>query len=141
MQETLREWISELENDGGVFMFFIMGISQKEKKLKFSELKICKCCGKYGRMEVFVTYTYLMLFFVPIIKWNKRYIVRMGCCGSTANLAPEIGKKIEQGQLESLDEDKLNFEHYENHAKYCSECGYTTMEDFQFCPKCGKSFK
>lgn len=122
-------------------MFFIMGISQKEKKLNFSDLKICSCCGKYGRMEVFMTYTYLMFFFVPILKWNKRYVVRMDCCGSTAELDSELGKKIERGQVDSLELEKLNFNRYGNYVKFCTNCGYSTNEEFQFCPKCGKGFQ
>lgn len=121
-------------------MFFIMGISQKEKKLNFDQLMICKCCGKYGHIEVFMTYTYFMFFFIPIIKWNKRYFIRMSCCSSTTELLSELGKKIEQGQAVSLDSENLNFGHYETRMKFCSNCGFTTTEDFQFCPKCGKSF-
>lgn len=29
-------------------MFFILGVSQSQKKLDYKELNICKCCGKYS---------------------------------------------------------------------------------------------
>jgi hypothetical protein len=120
-------------------MFLIMGVSQKEQKLNFDQLIICKCCGKYGHIEVFVTYSYFMLFFIPIIKWNRNYYVRMNCCGTTCELDPELGRAIEKGDVTSLDIGMLNFEETESELKHCSYCGFKTTEDFQFCPKCGKN--
>lgn len=119
-------------------MFFIMGISQSEKKLNFDQLVVCKCCSKYGHMEVFMTYTYFMFFFIPIFKWNKRYFVRMNCCNSVCEISTELGKSIEKGEVTSIDSDILNFGPKENSMRHCSFCGYTTNENFQFCPKCGK---
>jgi hypothetical protein len=120
-------------------MFLIMGINQKEKKLNFDQLIICKCCEKYGHVEVFLTYTYFMLFFIPIIKWNKRYYVRMNCCGSSCEISGELGKAIEKGQVVDLNLDDLNFGKRESSVRHCSYCGFTTTDDFQFCPKCGKT--
>ncbi len=117
-------------------MFFIMGISQKEEKLKFDELTVCKCCGKYGHIEIYVTYMYFMFFFIPIFKWNKNYFVRMTCCNSVGRLDDEVGKQIEKGQEVSLDINEVEFNIQENSVKVCSNCGYTTQEDFKFCPKC-----
>ena len=50
-----------------------MGVSQNQKKLDFKQLNVCKCCGKYSNIEVYMTYWYFMFFFIPIIKWNKEY--------------------------------------------------------------------
>ena len=74
-------------------MFFIMGISQKQKELNFDQIILCSCCGKYGHIQVFMTYTYFMFFFIPIIKWNKHYFVRMSCCSSECELNFELGKR------------------------------------------------
>ncbi len=58
-------------------MFFIMGVSQNQKKLDFKQLNVCKkCCGKYSNIEVYMTYWYFMFFFIPIIKWNKEYYIK-----------------------------------------------------------------
>lgn len=119
-------------------MFFIMGISQKEKRLNFDQLIVCKCCGKYGHIEVFMSYTYFMFFFIPIAKWGKRYYAKMSCCNSICELNSDIGKAIENGDIFSLNPDSLNFGTRENGVKHCSYCGFTTEEDYQFCPKCGK---
>ena len=79
-------------------MFFIMGISDGRKDFSFNQLVTCAICGKYGRFNVFMTYTVLSLFFIPTIKWNKRYYVQTSCCGTVYELDPETGKAIARGE-------------------------------------------
>ena len=57
-------------------MFFIGGISNEEKKLDYVQNTTCPKCGKFSRMEVYMTYMYFSLFFVPIFKWSKKYFVK-----------------------------------------------------------------
>lgn len=119
-------------------MFLIFGIEENEKKLDFDQLIICDGCGRYGRISVFMRYTYFMLFFIPLFKWNKRYYVRMECCGSVCEISPELGRSIEKGEVSSIDPSILHFYSEQTSWRTCSHCGYTTDEDFAFCPKCGK---
>ncbi len=79
-------------------MFFIMGMSQGQKELEFSQTMVCDICGKYGRYEVFMTYMYLSFFFIPLFKWNRQYFVRTSCCQSVYELDPEKGRAIEAGE-------------------------------------------
>ena len=55
-------------------MFFMMGITDGRKDFDFHQQIICDICGKYGRFQVFMTYTVLSLFFIPCFKWNKHYL-------------------------------------------------------------------
>lgn len=119
-------------------MIFIFGFEQGEKELDFDKLVICKCCSKYGHIKVYVTYSYFTLFFIPLFKWGKRYFVKMSCCSSQAEISKELGRAIEKGEVEYLDPDSLDFKGRENAFKCCSKCGYITIEDFDFCPKCGE---
>lgn len=119
-------------------MFFIMGISQKEKKLSFDQLSVCKCCGRYGHIEVFMTYTYLMFFFIPLFKWNIRYYVKISCCGAVSEISKDMGRAIERGEITSINIEELNFNGGDGDIKRCHYCGYVTNEDFKYCPKCGK---
>ena len=121
-------------------MFFIMGGGSNSKQLSFDQTVICKCCQKYGHIQVFVTYSYVSLFFIPLFKWNKRYFAKMSCCNSVSELSSELGREIEKGNITSLGEDFLNFHQAHNPWKCCSSCGYTTSEEFEFCPKCGRPF-
>jgi len=118
-------------------MFFIMGISSKEKKLDFDQMEICSCCGRYGHIEVYMTYMYFSLFFIPLIKWNRRYFVRMTCCNAACEISSQLGKDIAEGKVKHIDLSDLHFTEGNSQYKRCSNCGYTTTEDFQYCPKCG----
>ena len=126
-------------------MFLIMGISDKGGKLNFNQDVVCNCCGRYGSIEVYMIYTCFSLFFLPLIKWNRRYYVTMTCCHQSFELDPETGRAIEKGILTKINPELLHFHNsYNNNFndgfKTCPRCGYGTSEDFEFCPKCGTRF-
>ena len=120
-------------------MFFVFGISSKEKDIDFLQTIICPSCGAYGRLEVFMRYSYFSLFFIPIIKWNKKYYVRATCCGSLSNIDNNLGKDIERGQVSSIKEEDMhpiNIKY--NKERTCSNCNYYLESGYEYCPKCGK---
>lgn len=121
-------------------MFFIMGITQGRKDLEYNQLIICSHCGSYGRYQVYMTYMCLSLFFIPVIKWSKRYYVQTSCCGTVYELDPEVGKRIARGEeIEIRPEDLAEIQAgYKSTVKRCENCGYETSEDFEYCPKCGR---
>lgn len=124
-------------------MFFMMGITDGRKDLNFNQTIICNICGRYGRYNVFMTYTVLSLFFIPCFKWNKHYYVQPTCCGTVYELDSEIGRAIARGeQVEILPEylTRVSQGRYSYNRKYCSSCGYETEENFAYCPKCGRKF-
>lgn len=121
-------------------MFFIMGVSQNQKKLDYKKLDICKCCGKYSSVELYMNYWYFMFFFIPLFKWNKEYYVKSSCCNKVAKIDYEIGNIIEKGQDANINIEEIDFGCDENSIKVCSICGYTTEEDFIYCPKCSNRF-
>ena len=121
-------------------MFFILGITDGRKDFEFTQTMICNICGKYGRYQVFMTYTVLSLFFIPCFKWNKHYYVQTSCCGTLYELDPKIGKQIARGeQVEILPQHLSQVRKGGSWNRY-KQCGYETAEDFEFCPKCGKRF-
>ncbi|MCD8082537.1 MAG: zinc ribbon domain-containing protein [Clostridiales bacterium] len=121
-------------------MFFIMGISQGRKKLDFDQTILCGHCGRYGHLEVYVIYSYLSLFFIPIFKWGKRYYVRAACCDTTVEIEKDLGRQIERGEVTSLPSDIIpqTYRYGAPRQLRCPSCGYETVDDFQFCPKCGQ---
>ena len=120
-------------------MFFIIGVSDKRKDIEFAQSIQCRACGNYGRYSVFMTYTVLSLFFIPTIKWNRRYYVRTSCCGRLYELDSQTGKRIERGErVEIVDDDLKDSGRRGRVYKTCHNCGYSTDEDFDFCPKCGE---
>ena len=129
-------------------MFFMMAITDGRKDLKFSQMIICNVCGKYGRYQVFMTYTVLSLFFIPCFKWNRHYYVQTSCCNTIYELDPEVGKVILRGEEPEITDADLNLvqegkytrtwqEGSGNPHKKCMRCGFETDEDYNYCPKCG----
>lgn len=124
-------------------MFFMMGITDGRKNLDYNQTEICGVCGRYGRFQVFMTYTVLSLFFIPCFKWNRHYYVQTSCCNTLYELDREIGRRIERGEdvrilpehLQKVGNGRTGY-HYGGY-KRCPNCGYETTEDFVFCPKCG----
>ena len=125
-----------------MYMFFMMGITDGRKDLNFTQTIICNICDRYGRYNVFMTYTVLSLFFIPCFKWNKHYYVQTSCCGTIYELDPEIGKAIARGEQAEIRPEHLSRVNRGGYSyrKHCSRCGYETSEDFEYCPKCGNRF-
>jgi hypothetical protein len=121
----------------------MMGITNGRKAFDFNQQIICNICGRYGRYQVYMTYMVLSLFFIPCFKWNKRYYVQTSCCNTVYELSPEIGRRIAKGEsVEILPEHltKVQTNTWSNTYKRCENCGYETMENFEYCPKCGRKF-
>lgn len=119
-------------------MFFIMGISQGQKKLNFDQMVVCGHCGRYGHLNVYMVYSYFSLFFIPLFKWGRQYYVRTSCCDTTVAIDTGLGRKIERGEVASLPEDIIPDTYRHQGRKRCGACGFDTEEEFQFCPKCGE---
>lgn len=127
-------------------MFFFFGIMNDQKNLNFHQPMTCDVCGRMGQYQVFVTYMVLSIFFIPIFKWGRTYYVRTSCCGSLYQLRPEVGRAIERGENVTIQQTDLYLEQRGQNqqgkwTKICYNCGYTTTEDFEYCPKCGKKFE
>ena len=122
-------------------MFFIFGVSSTKDKLDFNQKTICPGCGRYGRYEAFVEYTYFSLFFIPILKWNKKYYIRSSCCGSIYSISNSIGDKISRDESVDLKERDLKLIQRGHTTKRCANCNFEMNDDFQYCPKCGAALK
>ena len=123
-------------------MSFICGVNQGQKQFDFHQTVVCPRCGRYGRYEVFMTYLCLSLFFLPVLKWNRRYFVRTSCCGAVYALNPEKGRAIAHGEPVTIEPQDLTLVGSQAaRLRRCPRCGYTTEEDFTFCPKCGSSME
>ena len=118
----------------------MIGITDKEKELAYTGRMIaCQGCGRLAGVQVYMTYTILLLFFIPCFRWNRRYYVKTSCCGSVFELNYEKGEMIRKGEAVDISEYDLNAVYQGRPVKRCPDCGYETNEDFDFCPKCGQS--
>jgi len=127
-------------------MFFMMGIMPGRRELEHDQLIVCSRCGRYGRYMVYVTYNVLSLFFIPVFKWGRQYYAQARCCGATYRIDPEVGRQIERGEKVELRQEDLEYMgggqagYGDAGYRRCENCGYTTAEDFEYCPKCGRHF-
>lgn len=88
-------------------MIFIGGIAQRQKDLGFLQTLICKKCGRFGSVSVYMVYTYFSFFFIPLFKWGKKYYAVSSCCQTTFSIPDELGKAIEHGEPVTLREEDL----------------------------------
>lgn len=123
-------------------MFFIFGIMNKQKDLPFHQIITCRECGAYSRYQVYMTYMVLSLFFIPCLKWNRKYYVCTACCHTLYQLDSTIGKRIARGeQVEIRAEHLKKIGKNASFRKKCSSCGFSTWENFAYCPKCGRKME
>lgn len=132
-------------------MFLIFGINSERKEIGSLGPVICGVCGSYGRYQVYVTYMCLSLFFIPVLKWGKKYYVETSCCHSLYELDTQAGRRIWRGEQSEIRPEDLTLirrgnggyggawqgQMNRNSSRFCPLCGYETVEDFEFCPKCG----
>ena len=122
-------------------MFFIMGITNGRKEISYNGgMLICPACQGYTSLDVFVTYMCLTIFFIPVLRWGKRYVAQSRCCESFFEIERQKGRLIEKGESIALREHDLTLIHKNSRSKRCGNCGFETAEDFSWCPKCGKPF-
>lgn len=120
-------------------MFFIgiFGIHQSEKFVETYNNAICPSCGGLTRFEIFKTYSYFHIFFIPIFKWNTRYFVKTACCNSVYELNPDIGRQYDKGHSPEILNEHLRpiYNHFPD--KTCPNCKANIESDYSFCPYCG----
>jgi hypothetical protein len=124
------------------------GVYPQKKELGYNECILCSSCSKYGRYEAFMECSVFSLFFIPIIKFNKKIYVRTTCCNSIYLITnKEKSTMIESGQGNNValkDEDLQLVQRglFYNSFK-CPNCDYDIDLDdnYKYCPNCGRPLK
>lgn len=117
-------------------MFFIMGVSPKNRLLPFTQQGICPVCGGMTRFEVRAEASCLTLFFIPVLRFGGRYLLVSTCCGAACELPRALGKAIERGEVDSIDPSQFLFSGG-GRGRRCPSCGAEADPSFRFCPHCG----
>ena len=111
-------------------MFFLIGTWPGKKEL-----------GVIDGYTVYMVYESLMLFFIPIFKFGKRYFAEKG--SSVYEIDKETGQLIERGEEVSLDFTGASSEDAGVAGgmavgKICMRCGFKTdNREYTHCPMCG----
>lgn len=120
-------------------MFFMIGITEGRKEFDWVQTMLCPRCGHYGRVAVYMTYTQLLLFFLPVARWGRRYWAVSSCCGTVWELDRQTGEAVARGKDVKLDLEKMH-PAGEQREKQCPSCGTVVPSDYSYCPKCGHKF-
>jgi hypothetical protein len=134
------DFIKKTWGRGELFMFFIgvFGINEAQKPLGTYNNAICNSCGSYTRYEIYKTYSYFHIFFIPTFRWNIRYYVRAACCGSLFELAHEIGTSYDRGHNSEIRNEHLRPINQRLPYSVCKVCGARFETAYNFCPNCGR---
>jgi DNA-directed RNA polymerase subunit RPC12/RpoP len=130
-----------MEAKGVASMFFIgiFGIENKEKDIKTFGV-VCPDCGRMTSATLLMTYTYFHIFFIPTFRWNKRYFIKLRCCGAMYE-APadyaEILKNEEHIDFSRLKKVSGGFGGFNDYLAVCRSCGKSFDKSFPHCPYCG----
>ena len=107
-------------------MFFFFAITTRQKELESRWIQ-CPSCQKKEYAHVFMTYSVLILFFIPIFTWNKQYYVRMDSCQNLYQSNAEFTELhlIQKGSRTTI----------------CPFCLETLDADYAYCPHCGNKLE
>lgn len=116
-------------------MFFIgiFGIRNKTKTIAVRQGEICPVCQALDQLKVVKKYEYFHFFFIPLWRWNVRYLIRTRCCVQTRGLPLQLGEKIERG--EEVDWGKFK---PTAPIKRCPQCFGPLKDEYKYCPHCGE---
>ncbi len=123
-------------------MIFIGGISMGRKDFDFRQTMICKKCGRYSSISVFMVYSYFSFFFIPLFKWGKKYYAVSNCCQTVYALDAEVGHSVERGETVTIREEDLQLVGVDRtQVQNCPDCGYLLQSEYEYCPKCGRKLR
>ncbi|GFR36161.1 zinc ribbon domain-containing protein [Thermobrachium celere] len=120
-------------------MFFIgiFGIENKEEHIRDINAKICKSCGQYTTYRLYKTYSYFHFFFIKLFKFNENYYAVSRCCNRLFEVPHNIGKNIEKGLQNDIEEKDLIEINMGYNEGVCPNCKNLIHPSFEFCPYCG----
>ncbi len=118
-------------------MFLLLGAGEGDQDLMLHQPITCPVCGKKAHLEAYFHYQSFNVFFVPAYKYQKEFYAITSCCGSACPITEKQGNDIYWGQIDALPLEKLSLG-IKSGFKVCRNCGFDTMEPYQYCPVCGK---
>lgn len=123
-------------------MFFvgIFGINQTRKTIGVYNNAICPACHAFTRYEIFKTYSYFHIFFIPLYKWDIKYYVKAACCSSIFELDASIGQQYEKNKSTEINKEHLHQINEYLPYRVCENCKARVESNYSFCPYCGQKF-
>ncbi len=84
-------------------MFFVYGWGENSKRYKRYKNISCYGCGRGSvPAQAAMQYSYVSLFFIPLIKWNRRYFLQCPYCGSVRAIGKNEFLALKKGPQEPM---------------------------------------
>ncbi len=113
--------------------------------------------GEVDGYRIFMTAETLYLFFIPTLSWSRQYFAEYPS-GKIFQLTEDAGKMIRRGEKDRIDAGDIlgeagNSGFYgeqgasgrewgsASHVRKCPYCGFTTTENYNYCPKCAEKLE
>lgn len=115
-----------------MFIFGIFGVQNKSKILKEYNNVICTC-GRFSKMVLIQEYMYFHFFFIPIIKWGKKYFLEARCCGRVFEVPDDYVDELLRSEI--IDFNRVR--EVNTPYRVCPNCNQYVDRNFMYCPHCG----
>lgn len=118
-------------------MFLIMGIKSGSSEIGLRACRSFPCCGvPCALAAVTCVFSVFTLFFIPLFRFGKRYLVSCPGCGAVYELEKDEGTRIARDAHAEIDPSRMH--RVEGRAgKFCPNCGSPVAPESNFCPNCG----
>ena len=117
-------------------MFLIMGTDAKIQQLG-TVGAVCPKCGRSCSFSLCKCYSFLHLFFLPLFRWNVRYIATCPGCACLYDVDPEAGRAAEKGRLATLPASALTPRRDSGSVGACPRCGAVNPPGSAYCTRGG----
>ncbi len=87
------------------------------------------------------TYNVFHFFFIPLIKWGKKYYLKSRCCNTIYAISKENLDRVKvERSFNNIDLEEIYTESSSdnNDTMICSNCGRAINCSFKYCPHCGE---
>lgn len=119
-------------------MFFFFSYGAKQKNLGIVQAILCDVCGQFGKYEAYAIFNEFSMFFIPLYRSKKKYVIKMTCCQTIYELDEEVGRRIERNERASIKEENLKMVKRGKGVTLCPNCQAAVEDHFLFCPTCGQ---
>lgn len=119
-------------------MFFFFAVISDTRGLGRRLCKHFPCCGaNEATADVTCVSQRLILFFIPLFRFGRRYFISCPNCGAVYEISKEEGHRLEMDPTAEINPDRI-YRMVGQMAHYCPNCGAPIEPESRYCPRCGR---
>ena len=119
-------------------MFFFFAINSDTCDLGRRLCRRFPCCGVNAAMATVTCVSRrLILFFIPLFRFGRRYFISCPNCGAVYEISKEEGRRLEKDPSAEVAPNQI-YRMVGRTARYCPNCGVPVEPESRYCPRCGK---